>query len=184
MDVFYSVKKIDGGISAAQTAGNLIKNLPEKVKAHVLKYTDLNARLNSAAAWNLLDEVVQKAFGASLDGVDFSEDKPTIRGFYIGISHTKGLAVAAAASENFGVDFERIDFTRDADKLKKFLKSGATATDGLFEDWCKREAAIKFYGNVKSDFGNLKFLSGTEEIFGENYAYAFSFKKDIVLIRI
>lgn len=184
MDVFYSVKKIDGGISAARAAESLIKNLPDKVKAHVLKYTDSNARLNSAAAWNLLNEVVKKAFGASLDGVDFSEDKPTIRGFYIGISHTKGLAVAAAASENFGVDFERIDFTRNADKLKKFLKSGATTAEGMFIDWCKREAAIKFYGNIKSDFDNLKFLSGTEEIFGENYAYAFSSASDVTLIKI
>lgn len=91
MNIYYSVKKIDYSLETDV----LIKNLPEKVIAHVLKYTDKTARIDSATAWNLLDKVTEKAFFKTLDGVSFDNEKPTIRGFYIGISHSKGVAVAA-----------------------------------------------------------------------------------------
>ena len=179
MDIYYSLKNVDYEISAS----DLIKNLPEKVIAHVLNYTDKAARIDSATAWNLLDKVTQKAFSKTLDGVSFESEKPTIRGFYICVSHSKGVAVAAAASENFGVDLERVDPARATEKLKKFLNSEASSFDELFIDWCKREAAIKFYGNVKNDYGELNFSTGVAELFGEKYAYAFAAKEKINLKR-
>lgn len=180
MNLYYSVKKIDGQASA----DDLIKNLPDSIKSHILKYTAENAKIQSAAAWNLLAALAENAFGASLEGVDFSEDKPTIRGFYIGISHTHGLAVAAVAGENFGVDFERIDVKRDVSKLKKFLNIKANSVSEVFIDWCRREAAVKFYGKVKKDFVGLNFVSGVQEVFGEEYAFAFSSESDMNLIKI
>ena len=48
MNIYYSVKKIDYSLETDV----LIKNLPEKVIAHVLKYTDKAARIDSATAWN------------------------------------------------------------------------------------------------------------------------------------
>lgn len=179
MNIYYSVKKIDYSLETDV----LIKNLPEKVIAHVLKYTDKTARIDSATAWNLLDKVTEKAFSKTLDGVSFDSEKPTIRGFYICVSHSKGVAVAAAASENFGVDLERVDPARATEKLKKFLNFEASSFDELFINWCKREAAIKFYGNVKNDFGELKYLTGVAELFGEKYAYAFAAKEKINLKR-
>ena len=180
MNLYYSVQKISYG----STAGDLIKNLPENVIAHVLKYTDEAARIDSATAWNLLDKVSQKAFSKTLDGVSFDSEKPTIRGFYIGVSHSKGVAVAAAASENFGVDFERIDPARKLESLKKFLNSKAVSLDELFIDWCRRESAVKFYGEVKKDYGELNFLTGVTEIYDEKYAYSFAAKETINLIKI
>lgn len=180
MKIFYSKRIVDVELPINE----LTEYLTDKIKAHVLKYSVKTAMLNSAVAWNLLSKLVKKTFSKSLDGVDFIGDKPIIDGLYIGISHTKNLAVAAVALENFGVDFEKVDNTRALEKLKNFLRSSADTCDGIFVDWCRREAAIKFYGEVKKNYGDLKYYTGVQDINGERYAYSFSAKSDIQLIEV
>ncbi len=71
---------------------------------------------------------------------------------HLSISHKKGLAVAAAAAGNIGIDIERLDAHQDTDWLQKTFSAEELAliprldATALISLWCAREAAAKAAG--------------------------------------
>ncbi len=131
-------------------------NTPEFLKAELGRVAAPVAPLEKRAAYGLLAHALERHF--CLDIAQLTKDaqgKPLHPNCHVSLSHSHGLAVAAAADIPVGLDIERVDAARFTPALAARIaakgESPAKNADEFFTLWTVKEAAAKLSGRGIAD---------------------------------
>ena len=151
------------------------KLLSEKDKEDSLRYLRTENKKEKVVAYILRNKYIGKCTVSS-------RGKPTAKGKYFNISHSKGIVALATSDRNVGIDLEVI---RHVDKeLKEFVSSKDEKKyihddQSFFEIWTNKESLLKCMGlGMKSSmdkvpslpFNNIKFFD-KEYFFSRTIVY-------------
>ena len=137
----------------------------------------------------LLDELL-KDVGLSFDDVIYINGRPTVRNYYISVSHKNKYVVAAISKQEISVDIELIKdfneniltyfFTLDE---ANYIKSSKNKNKVFFELYTKKECILKIenknilYLKEINTLKCLKNYSFLHKYINKNYILTFCYKK-------
>ncbi len=131
--------------------------LPDNLKRHVQKISDLNAKVCSLGGALLLN-IASKEAGADISKVVYNEKgKPYIPGgdFYFSISHTKGYAAISFGKHPSGCDIQiekdvnlKISERFFSEKERTSVISSKENKKEFFDIWCRKESVYKLSGEI------------------------------------
>ena len=137
----------------AEETEKIYINFPANIQNHLAGSLEKESHSERVAAWEAAGEIL-KIYGGDLSEVKFDGGKPYMVPVSPSISHSGGLAAAAASEKNIGID---IQIERDCDykKLAERMKfSNVNLLPDFFTEWVKYESAYK----IGSDKKDLKFI--------------------------
>ena len=132
----------------AEETEKIYKTLPENIKDHLSASLGKESLSERAAAWKAAGEIL-KIYGGNLSEVKFDSGKPYALPVSPSISHSGGLAAAAAGKKDIGID---VQIERDCDYKKLAERMNFPNVNSLsdfFTEWVKYEAAYKIGRNKK-----------------------------------
>ena len=137
----------------------------------------------------LLDELL-KDVGLSFDDVIYINGRPTVRNYYISVSHKNKYVVAAISKQEISVDIELIKdfdeniltyfFTLDE---SNYIKNSKNKNKVFFELYTKKECILKIenknilYLKEINTLKCLKNYSFLHKYINKNYILTFCYKK-------
>lgn len=136
--------------------------LPSFAIKEIAKTTNEKVINQKRAVWGLLNKAVKEKFGFIDDFSHIEKNKngkPISNKYFLSISHSKDIVAVAIANENIGIDIEKIDSTKNINKIKKYILSEDEEIlniEDLFKIWTKKEALFKFEGGEKFIPKNIK----------------------------
>ena len=157
------------------TSSNLHK-LPLVLQQHIAKRKQKHKQLLSLTGYWMLQQVLEKDFGTTLESLVFLDSgKPILKGYdiYFSISHSKNLVgLVISTSGNIGLDiepfrkFEKVAsaFSFFSKAEQDFILASPQPERSLIELWSKKEALIKALGSQMFDDASktdVRFSTGT-----------------------
>ena len=142
--------------------------IPESRKNLINRCKSEKVRNEKYYAWKLLQEAMYLTFSLNMKDVQFHKDrhgKWTCPDCYFSITHSNGVAAVVVANEPVGIDLEKVDLTRDYQKIasKAFLivEKKDLTVDKFFKIWTIKEAYYKSLekqtrGFIPHDFNTIK----------------------------
>lgn len=144
------------------TSSNLHK-LPIVLQQHIAKRKQKHKQLLSLTGYWMLQQVLEKDFGTTLESLVFLDSgKPILKGenIYFSISHSKNLVgLAISTLGHIGLDiepfrkFEKVEsaFSFFSKAEQDFILATPQPERSLIELWSKKEALIKALGSQMFD---------------------------------
>lgn len=157
------------------TTSNLTE-LPIALQQHISKRKQKHKQLLSLTGYWMLQQVLEKDFGSTLQDLVFLDSgKPILKGqeIHFSISHSKTLVgVAISSIGNIGLDiepfrkFEKVTsaFSFFSKAEQDFILATPQPERSLIELWSKKEALIKALGSQMFDDASktdVRFSTGT-----------------------
>ena len=165
---------------------NLNHNLPPVILDHLALKKNLKAYQESLFVWCLLDELMKKTWGCSLNDCHlwFSQNgKPFCDKGYFSLSHSGNLGCVALSDESTGIDLEKYVANPKRQKLAKCLlkeKDVDDLLDSFYQTYTIYEASLKYLdqplGFPKHQLALVEAYQ-TDKIIVNNDLYYLSYRK-------